>query len=61
MTRFGEQCYRRAAELMPSDKLIHGKIYNADSWCFDAATLMQVGVAKIKEDPWYFLELKGAR
>lgn len=58
MDRFGEQCYRRVATLMPEGKLIHGKIYNADSWCFDAAALLEVGVAKIKEDPWYFLELK---
>lgn len=58
MDRFGEQNYKLAAELMPAGKLIHGKIFDADSWCFDAATLLEVGVKKIKEDPWFFIERK---
>lgn len=51
------QEYHRILNLLQANKdYTNGKILNADSYLFDAKSLWEKGLNKIKEDPYYFVE-----
>ncbi len=51
------QEYARILNLLQENKdYTIGKVLNADCYLFDAKALWEKGVAKIKEDPYYFTE-----
>lgn len=52
------QCYDRTEALLPSSAIHRGNILAAASTLMDAAVLREVAVAKMKEDPWYFVDKK---
>lgn len=51
------QEYARIIDLLEKDReYTYGKVINADCYLFDAKALWEKGVAKIKQDPYYFTE-----
>ena len=50
------QRYSRVIDLMPQGTVTRGKILQADCVLMDAAPMWEVGVKKMKEEPYYFVE-----
>ena len=51
------QEYARIINLLTKNKdYVFGKVLNADCYLFDAKALWEKGVAKIKQEPYYFTE-----
>lgn len=52
------QCYSRAEALLPESGISRGKICAADCTLMDTAALQAVTVPKMREQPYYFVDLK---
>lgn len=57
ISRFGDQNYKRAAEILEGDEVLHGNICAAECHLIDTAALMRRGVEAIRKDPYFFLNL----
>jgi len=52
-----EQKYSRMVDLLPPDKITHGRILDAQCVLMDAAAVWQTGVETMKRDPYYFVNV----
>ncbi len=50
------QCYSRVLSLLTGDEIVHGKVLDADCWLLSAKAVWEKGHAKLKEDPFYFVD-----
>ena len=50
------QRYSRVIDLMEEQDKHFGKVLQADCWLLDGKALWEVGVKKMKQDPYYFVE-----
>ncbi len=53
-----DQKYSRAENLLSHPEIRRGKICNADCTLIEAAALMRESVKKMRQDPYYFVDLK---
>lgn len=52
------QRYDRFDLVLSEPDVIHGKLFSASTTCIDAAALEKAAVAKMKEDPYFFVDRK---
>lgn len=50
------QCYTRVLDLLEGDEVAHSKVLDADCWLLSAKAVWEKGHAKLKEDPFYFVD-----
>lgn len=50
------QRYDRAPDVLSENEFARGKVHGAESLLLDAAALREKAVAKMKEDPFYFID-----
>jgi aminoglycoside 3-N-acetyltransferase len=52
-----EQKYSRMVDIIPRDKIVHGKLLDADCVLMDSAAVWETGVATMKRDPYFFVDV----
>ncbi len=52
-----EQKYSRMVDIIPKDKITHGKILDAQCVLMDSAAVWETGIATMKRDPYFFVNV----
>ena len=52
-----EQKYSRMVDIIPRDKIVHGKLLDADCVLMDSAAVWETGVETMKRDPYFFVNV----